>query len=144
MCPRASLLATAVRTLLTDTFHAPSATTGRRSTKLLTWLRRGNPFKWSPPPRCTPKPRCLGTQATLRAHLSTTCFDGCDSGRDNVCWQRLWDPSRCRKGWRGLIIHPSRNTDGPEARRAAASSLSGACDALSACSNALMASTFRY
>ena len=83
MCPRASLLATAVRTLLTDTFHDPSATIGRRSTSRFPCLRRGNPFKWSPPPRCTQKSQCLATRVALRTGRSMTCFDGCDSSRAN-------------------------------------------------------------
>ena len=57
---------------------------------------------------------------------------GCDSGRDNGCQQRLWGHVGCCMGWRGPSAGPSSSAGGTEAKRATASALSGACDALSA------------
>ena len=71
-------------------------------------------------------------------------LDGCDSGRANGCLQRLLGHVGCCRGWRGPSTRHSVTTDGPSGRRAAASALSGSCDALSAHSNAPTASTLRY
>ena len=67
-----------------------------------------------------------------------------DSGRDNGFQQRLWGHVGCCMGWRGASASPSHIAGGTEGERAAGSALSRACDALSACSNALSASTLRY
>ena len=66
-----------------------------------------------------------------------------DSGRDNGFQQRMWGQVGCCMGWRGASAGPSHSAGGTEGKRAAGSALSSACDALSACSNALSASTFR-
>ena len=55
-----------------------------------------------------------------------------DSGRANGCQRQLWRHVGCCKGLRGPSASPSSSAGGTEAKRATASALSGACDALSA------------
>ena len=59
-------------------------------------------------------------------------FESLESGRANGCQRQLWRPVGCCKGLRGPSAGPSSSAGGTEAKRATASALSGACDALSA------------
>ena len=59
-------------------------------------------------------------------------FESLDSGRANGCQRQLWRHVGCCKGLRGPSAGPSSSAGGTEAKRATASALSGACDALSA------------
>ena len=71
-------------------------------------------------------------------------FESLDSSRANGFQQRLWGHVGCCMDWRGPSAGPSSSAGGTEAKRATASALSVACDALSVCSNALSASTLRH
>ena len=59
-------------------------------------------------------------------------FESLESGRANGCQRQLWRHVGCCKGLRGPSAGPSSSAGGTEAKRATASALSGACDALSA------------